>query len=153
MDDLFDFDDKPKEGNVSQTNSTSSSFDNDFDLSFNYTLPVKGPLTIFEEFNSKVITLDKEKTVLAAIIILLGASLLFFGTSDKVFGFLMSILIGTIVSVFLCLVFDATWDTEMGLKLIVSGLVIAVPFAAVATKYSVQQYTPLCVGLSCACIV
>jgi hypothetical protein len=136
MDDLFDFDTKPS-SKTNKTNTNSSNSDGELDSSFNYTLPVKGPLTVFEEFNNKVLTLEKEKTVLAAIIILLGTSLLFFGTSDKVFGFLISILMGTIVSVFLCLVFDTTWDTEMGLKLIISGLVIAIPFAAVGMKYFV----------------
>ena len=116
----------------------------------------KGSLDLFEKFVKR---LEKKGNQTEKLIIGLGFSVLgllmaFAGANyiSTMFGIISLLALGSLITAFLCLVFDTTWDSEFGIALSSISMVVAVPFVPCALKLSDKFAIPLCTGFSCVVI-
>lgn len=66
------------------------------------------------------------------------------------FGVLTIIIVGSIINAFLCLVFDVSFDSELGMALSSVSMLVAVPFVPIALKVTDKFAIPIFTGISCA---
>lgn len=114
----------------------------------------KSSLDLFEKFTKRLEKKgnETEKLIIGLGITIIGLLLQFAGASyiSAMFGVLCMMLLGMLITAFLCLVFDVSWDSELGMALSSISMLVAVPCVPMALKVADRFAIPMCTGLSCA---
>lgn len=96
-----------------------------------------------------------EAIIIGSGLMLFGLIFIFAGAQSLqvVFGIICSLAITTLMTAFLCLLFDVPWDSEMGVGISGISFLLSAPFVQYALKFSDKFAVPLVAGLSLAAII
>lgn len=110
-------------------------------------------------FERLMFRLSKQDNRTEALII--GAGLMIFGiifvfagsqSLQVIFGIIASMILTTLITAFLCILFDVPWDSEMGVGLSGISFLLSAPFVQYALKFSESFAVPIVTGLSLAAL-
>lgn len=103
--------------------------------------------------------LSKEENKTEALIIgcgflVFGIIFIFAGAQSLrvIFGVVMMTLITTLMTAFLCFLFDVSWDSEMGVGISGVSFLLSAPFVQYGQKFSDKVCIPIVTGLSLASV-
>lgn len=86
----------------------------------------------FEKLMNRLSRADNrnEALIIGISLMLLGVLFVFVGAQslNALFGILCAIALTSIMTAFLCILFDAPWDSELGAALSGASLLVSMPF-------------------------
>lgn len=93
-----------------------------------------------------------EALIIGCGLMLFGIVFVFAGAQSlqALFGVICAMVLTSLMTAFLCILFDVEWDSEMGAALSGASVLFAVPFVQYALKFSDKFAVPLIAGLSIA---
>ena len=93
-----------------------------------------------------------EAMIIGGGLMLFGLVFVFAGAQslNALFGVICCIALTSLMTAFLCLLFDVTWDSDMGAALSGASLLFSAPFVQYALKFSDKFGIPMITGLSLA---
>lgn len=71
---------------------------------------------------------------------------------SAIFSILCTMILGMIMTAFLCLLFDAEWDSDLGVALSTSSVVLAIPFVPLAIRFADDYAVPVIAGFCMASV-
>lgn len=95
-----------------------------------------------------------EALIIGCGLMLIGLVFVFAGATSltAMFGIICAILLTTLMTAFLCLCFDVSWDSELGAALSGAALLFSMPFVQYALKFSDKFAVPIVTGLCLSAI-
>ena len=91
-----------------------------------------------------------EAVIIGCGLMLLGVVFVFAGAQSLqvIFGVICAMILTSLMTAFLCLCFDVTWDSDEGIAISSLSLLFSAPFVQYALKFSDNFGVPVISGLS-----